>query len=263
MPTPDRPPVRRRVRGAPPERGVPAPLPSVDVDRRALRHPVGPLPPAVYWRRRAVILLALLVVSLGSVRAFGSAAPTGSGAPPVPAGAARPTATGTATSPVPVAATPSPPRVPATPSPAAGEAGTRPPASATSAALPACADDALRLVVATDARSYPAAAQPRLTLTATNTGPASCLRDLGSRAVEWVIYSGVDRIWSSADCPPTASSEIRTLAPGVATSVALTWPRVRSDPQCKGGPVAALPGTYVLLGRAGNVKAPGAVFVLE
>jgi len=117
--------------------------------------------------------------------------------------------------------------------------------------------------VATDARSYPAGAQPRLTLTATNTGTAPCLRDLGSRAVEWVIFSGVDRIWSSADCTPTASSEIRTLAPGAATSVALTWPRVRSDPQCKGGPVAARPGTYVLLGRAGNVKAPGAVFVLE
>ena len=89
----------------------------------------------------------------------------------------------------------------------------------------------------------------------------ACRRDLGPRAVELVVTSGADRVWSSADCSPGGSQGTITLPPGQADGQALTWPGTRSEPACAGSRAAAQAGTYRLVAKVGALSSPA--FVLR
>jgi hypothetical protein len=203
-------------------------------------HPVGPLPPSTYWRRRAGLLVGLLVL-LVAVRSCTG----GESAPAKKPTAATPRPTATATRPAP-ARVPSP-----VPSPAP---------SAAPVVARTCPDPAITLTATTDAGTYPVGATPRITLVVKNTSTTACRRDLGSGAVELLVYSGADRIWSSDDCSAGTASALVTLPPAGTQAVVKTWPARRSAPGCGGTKAAAAPGTYKVVARVGTLRQDGAVF---
>ena len=201
--------------------------------------PVGPEPASTYWQRRAVVATGLvLVLALGSTLLTG-----GDDDPDELAQAPRPSAS-------------------ATPSPSAVPSVTPAPSASPSAAVPICQPEVLKVEALTDADSYAVGATPRLTLRVTNTGAAPCTRDLGQAAVELVVFSGRDRIWSSDDCAPGGPKAVTTLAPGKPVSQRVTWNGRRSRPGCEGDKEQAEPGTYRVQGRVGQLREQGSVFRL-
>lgn len=203
--------------------------------------PVGPEPASTYWQRRAVVATGLvLVLALGSAVLTG-----GEDDPDQLAQAPRPT-----------------PSEAVTPSASAAPTGAATPSASPSAAVAICQPEALKVEALADADSYPVGATPRLTLRVTNTGAAPCTRDLGQAAVELVVFSGRDRIWSSDDCAPGGPKDVTTLAPGKPESQRVTWNGRRSRPGCEGDKEQAEPGTYRVQGRVGQLREQGAVFRL-
>jgi hypothetical protein len=194
--------------------------------------PVGPEPASTYWQRRAVVATAaVLLLALLTTMLTG-----GSDEPDTLAEAPRATPTA---SPADPAATPGP-----TPS----------------AAVPICQPEALEIRATAEQDSYPVGGTPRLSLSVTNAGSAPCTRDLGQAAVELLVYSGEDRIWSSDDCAPGGPKDVTTLVPGTADVQRVTWDARRSLPGCAGNKAAAQPGTYRVHGRVGQLRVEGDVF---
>ena len=200
--------------------------------------PVGPEPASTYWQRRAVVATGLvLLVALPTSLLSG-----GSDAPDTLAEAPRSAA------PTPGAPSPDPSPTPE-PSP-----------SPSPTAVPICQPEALEVEALADRSSYPAGGSPRLSLRVTNTGTAPCTRDLGQAAVELLVFSGGDRIWSSDDCAPGGPKDVVTLQPGEPVTRASTWDGRRSLPGCEGSKAQARPGTYRVTGRVGQLREEGDVF---
>ena len=196
--------------------------------------PVGPLPAQTYWARRVGVLLAALVVLFVATI-------------PLRGGDDDTLASDDATS------EPS-----ASPSRAADPTASPEP-SPTPAPAP-CPDDALEVTARSDADSYPVGATAALSLTVRNKGTVPCIRALGHGAVELVVTSGDDRVWSSDDCAPGGDAGEVTLEPGAEQSARATWATVRSAPGCPPDQPQAQPGTYRVTARVGELQAPGAVF---
>jgi hypothetical protein len=194
--------------------------------------PVGPLPAATYWRRRALAALAVLAVLVLA------ALPLRGGGDDDVLTSADPTAAPTA---------------PLTADPTAA-----PTASPTQA--PTCPDDVLEVTASSDAEDYPVGSTARLELAVRNTGTVPCVRALGQGAVELVVTSGEDRIWSSDDCAPGGDAGETVLEPGAVETARASWPTVRSAPGCPPDQPQAEPGTYRVTARVGDLRVPGAVF---
>jgi hypothetical protein len=236
---------------------------------RGLVRPVGPLPPGVYWRRRAIVGFALLVVVLLGRAVLGG--DDGKAAPASATTKLRPTPTATpvahgqrvrrAVSTPSAAQHPVPTGTPAQP-PGKGARVTmsQTPAAAAGTA-PACRVSDVQLTAGADATSYPAGQDPRFTLTVANTSHRACRVDLGTAVRSLVVYSGADRIWSSGDCAP-GSHTVVTLRPGRRIAYASTWTRHRSSATRCGSTPAALPGTYRVSGHLGGVTSSDVVFLL-
>jgi hypothetical protein len=211
------------------------------MDAEALLHPRGPLPPGVYWRRRALTLVVVVLVLFGLAKACGSdgkkqvVTPRTSTSPS--AGATKPV-TGTTTR---------PPTAPPT----------------TPAAAAPCQDSVLVVTTRADAQTYPPSRRPILTIGIANTGTVPCTRDVGQGAREIRVTSGNDRVWSSDDCSPGGGTQIVTLQPNAApVTFAVTWSRKRSASGCPAGTETAGPGTYRVVGRFGQVESTGDTFTL-
>jgi hypothetical protein len=209
--------------------------------------PLGPEPAETYWRRRALVAAALLAVLALLVWTVGSLG--GDGDEP----------DRLATDPSPSAAAPDPSPSPVSAAPTPDPSATATP-SATPSAEVACEDAALDLATVADKESYGVGERPRLELRVTNTGAAPCSLDLGQAAVELIVVSGSDRIWSSDDCDPGGEAEVVPLAPGEPVSRRVTWGGKRSLPGCEGPKAQAQPGTYRVTGRVGEREAGGATF---
>ncbi|MCW2543045.1 MAG: hypothetical protein JWM40_597 [Frankiales bacterium] len=188
-------------------------------------NPVGPLPAATYWRRRAVIVLAVLAVLLLGRSCLGGSS-GGNQAPSKPKPSASPSKT----------------------------------AAPSGAAPAACPDSAIKAEASTSESTYAIGSKPKLTLVISNTSSTACTRDMGSGAVEFIVFSGEDRVWSSDDCGSSTGASVVTLAPGARKEVTFTWAGKRSKPACAGSHEAAKPGTYRVVGRAGTLTSSGAVF---
>lgn len=221
-----------------------------------ISRPVGPLPPAVYWRRRVVLLLVVLAALFVLGRVFGGGAAAEQAADPPP---------GTETDPfADLLLSPSPtdrsamPTVRASPS-----VSVLPSASPSRTVVTACRPAAVQVTVRTDARSYASETRPKFMLEFGNVSRSACRYDVGPKALELIVNSGGDRIWSSDDCNSSTQSRIATLAPGKRRGVAVVWARDRSAPGCPDDRPNARPGTYVVTARVGAARSPGAVFVLR
>lgn len=195
-------------------------------------HPVGPLPASTYWRRRVVLFVGLIVLLLLAKSCTG-------GGSPDKAAVVKPRPSSTPS------VTPAPIRATSTPAPVA---------------LATCADASLQLTTSTDASAYPVGGAPKLTLSVKNSSVRACRRDLGSGAVELLVFSGADRVWSSDDCGSGKSVALTTLAPAGSQAVVLTWAGKRSKPGCSGSREQAKPGTYRVVARVGTLRVEGAVF---
>ncbi|MEU7996593.1 hypothetical protein AB0B83_14830 [Micromonospora sp. NPDC049060] len=228
-----------------------------------MRLTVGPLPPAVYWRRRAVVfgagllfLIVLLYSCTGSDRNAkkgGDAQPTpgatSSGASPEPTGSVLAPQTG---GPSPGAAdgpdaddpsgepvtTDSPPVAPVVP--AAGDG--------------ACTDAEITVTPVAQPASVVRGAVVDLQLKIKNRSERTCSRDVGASVQELFIKSGAEKIWSSDTCGTAQGSDVQSFTPGFERSYQVGW-NGRDTTKCANG-VAAGPnppaGTYQVYARVGT-----------
>lgn len=213
---------------------------------------MGPLPAAVYWRRRALVLTLLLAVlggggwlgvllagHHGPVTAVDTAAATSSRtatATPTPAlDQVAPALAGILTPP----SSPSPPPTTAVPVPGGP-----------------CSDAMLRLEVRAPT-SASATGTPTFDLVITNVSAVPCVRAVDKRLQELIMFdSAGTRVWGSNDCSPETSPDQRTLAPGEELSFAVLWSGLTSEPTCTAPRVAPKPGSYVLRGRLDTLTGP-------
>ncbi|HEV7826083.1 MAG TPA: hypothetical protein VGP02_14365 [Mycobacteriales bacterium] len=204
-----------------------------------MRMTVGPLPPAVYWRRRAALAAALLAVLLGftTCTAGGSDA---SSDQPAPTRAAR------SASPAPV-----------TPPPA------RPTAIAQAKPGGTCTGQQLSLTAAPTRTAYRSGTMPKLRLVIQNVGSVACQRDLGADEQELRVMAGTRRVWSSDDCQPLQGRSVRTLAPGEKRTYTLTWSGKDSVPGCAEARTRVQPGRYEVVARLGSLQSERTPFTIS
>ncbi len=236
---------------------------------------VGPLPPAVYWRRRAIVLGGLLLVILLIVYACGSN-PSNAGdsrdshASPRTSSTA-PIAPSSSTSSLPFGPSASA-SAPATVKPSASAA----PSTATPSPKPStlgadCVDSEV-LVTTSIVPTSPGAGKLQyggtfiLKLQIQNTSTRTCTRDVGSVAEELMIKHGSTKIWSSDDCSSGGPKphDVRTFHPGDAVSATVQWSSYDiTTHSCQASPTPAPVGSYDLIGRVGTKSSSPKAFTIQ
>jgi hypothetical protein len=213
---------------------------------------VGPLPPAVYWRRRALVAGALLVlVLLVSYACGGSDGSNAAGQ--------QPTGLSTTSAPDPSPSVLSPiiGAGPGSGSPsgtASAPAGGGP-AGGAPAAVDLCTDDDMQLtpvIRKITGGTY----QYEITLTIKNISNRSCKRDVGADPQELHIVLNGQTIWSSDNCQDAhGQPDVRTFGPGIESRFTRGWDG--SVGQACTNPTAAAAGTYQLVAKLDTeVSAP-------
>ncbi|MFG1916480.1 hypothetical protein [Micromonospora sp. NPDC048898] len=227
-----------------------------------MRLTVGPLPPAVYWRRRVVVLgagLLFLIVLLYSCTGSGrsddpkagassTATPTGTAGPAGPlltpqTGAPPPSASADADA---GATTPSPAITSNTPPPGAAAGGEDD---------GTCTDAEIRVVSVASPTSVQRGALVDLHLKIKNTSDRTCSRNVGAEAQEIFIKSGAEKIWSSDTCGKVQGSDVQSFTPNLERSYTVAW-NGRDTSRCDGSGLAAGPfpptGAYEVFARVGT-----------
>lgn len=195
-------------------------------------HPIGTRPPAVYWRRRlalCIALLVLVVLTAWVLRPGGdkkqAAADTSPHSTPHSTSHAAPTSA----------------------HPTSKHASTSAKASSTRSPVAApCQAGALKVAAVVDKPSYRVGEQPMVLLQVTNTGPAPCVQNLADSQVELRVYNGESRVWGSHDCTVQPGVSDRTLAVGQPVRVSVVWSGLSSQPKCAGTRQRVGAGTYTL-----------------
>ena len=231
-----------------------------------MRLTVGPLPAAVYWRRRAAVVLVVgLIVTAfavtcgrrggsptpGAISSAGTTAPTttsatDTGLSPSPTGSALPTGIDEpgAGSPTGEAERPD---TAGPPEPGADA----PPVVATVE----CTDDELLLTAAASPTPARYGGSVTLMLIVRNTGDHPCFRDVGSAAQELQVRQDGALVWSSDSCGQPHTSDVRAFGPNIESRFWRTWNTYRMVPhECETPPGAtpAAPGTYLVVARLGT-----------
>jgi hypothetical protein len=231
--------------------------------------PTGPLPPSIYWRRRAlagavcvlaVMLLAWIIGGLvgpaddqpvrGTASSRDLKRPPSS--PPPSARPAAPSSTSSTT------ASPAPTSQP-TSSPTLSL--TSPPPSPP---LRSCPDKVIKVAAEPGARSYRVGEHPLLRLTIRNTGEVPCTRDMSRKLRELVITTanGRKRLWSSNDCYAPPGTDQRTLLPAKPLSFSLNWAGRTSSPGCPVTRTTVEPGRYRLTASLAKLQSPPTTLLL-
>ncbi|MFC7341147.1 hypothetical protein [Saccharopolyspora griseoalba] len=195
--------------------------------------PNGPLPPTVYWRRRAIALALALTVTvlLGWCLAllFGGAEPEATERLAAPATASKP--------------------------------AEKPPAEQAAAPPPECPDDAIRVAAEVGRPSFKTGEKISLGLVVTNTGQRPCVRDLNrvQREIE-VLGPDGKHVWGSNDCVIESTNEKPLLRPGQPVRNDVVWPGLTSTPDC--GPIREriAPGDYTAVAKLGEITSDPAPF---
>jgi hypothetical protein len=202
---------------------------------------VGPLPPAVYWRRRALVagVLVLLILLI----AYSCGGSSGSGATGQRSSAHTPTTS---------SPTPSEQRTQITtpttgdPSPSVtGSTGAAPPAGAVDPASDLCADADIQL---TPAVVRLANGTYKATLRIRNTSTRNCRRDVGSKPQELHVVQNGQTVWSSDSCQSgQGESNMTTLGAGIEYAYDVIWDGT-SGAKCTGG-APLPPGGYQIVAK--------------
>ncbi|MBO3740507.1 adhesin [Actinoplanes flavus] len=234
-----------------------------------MRATVGPLPPAVYWRRRAVVLSAVV---LGLIVLFVSC--SGEDDPGKKKASSQTTSYPTPGVGKDPSASPSPsfeesgPAVgPALPDPNEllsrqpddGEVLPPPANGATATAAPAsgaCADSEMSVTPVPEDTSPQRGVPLKIKLKIKNIGTRTCTRDLGASAQELYIEQGAQKYWSSDLCTTSKGNQVETLKAGGEREYEVTW-NGRASTQCADNVAAGpIPGTgaYELRGRLDTLR---------
>jgi hypothetical protein len=212
-----------------------------------MRLTVGPLPPAVYWRRRAFVLGAILLVLFLVAQACmaASASPEDEG-----------DTNGAAASPSP-SSSPSPSPSPTTPSfpslfPSPAPSGTAVEISEEQR----CADDEMRVTAEAEQTTFAVGTNVQFTIRIQNAADRVCVRDVGPSQRELYLRpaNGAGRLWSSRDCTGLSGSEVRELPRDFESAHWIVWNGRASD-VCDGtepGGELLEPGEYELVARLGT-----------
>lgn len=216
---------------------------------------VGPLPPAVYWRRRALVLGAVLALVLLVVAMCGGGS---GGSDP---SAVKPAATSTSTSSSPSPRTSLQP--PIVGAPGGSSSSAPPPSIAPSSAAPSptvrsdlCSDDEIQLTPSIEkvtGGNYPY----QLELDIRNISTRTCKRDVGANPQEMhIVDSAGQTVWSSDYCQSNPGSNVVTFGPNIMDAFKLPWDGYGYATGCVRG--AILPdGAYQLVAKLDTkVSAP-------
>jgi hypothetical protein len=214
--------------------------------------PSGPLPPAIYWRRRLVALatsvVAVAVLAWIITRLVGGteeqqpvqgAAARTSQPPSSPPSAPPSTSPGASSTPVP--ATPAPPPPPQ-----------------------ACPDAAIAVAAQPDKPSYVVGQRPLLRLIIANSGQVACLREVSRTLRELVVTTadGAGRVWSSNDCFSPPGVDSRLIQPGEQLTFTVSWAGRTSAPGCPSGRQVVPAGSYLVTGKLGALAGAPVPLVL-
>ncbi|HET8659055.1 MAG TPA: hypothetical protein VFM55_08675 [Micromonosporaceae bacterium] len=204
-----------------------------------MRLTVGPLPPAVYWRRRGIVLGGLVLII--SIIAFSCGS---SDEPTRPRSQTSPTPrwTGIAVGPV----------VTADPTPSASVSGSpsgTPPSEE-------CSDAEISVMPATAGGKTQLARGEAITvyLRIRNIGTRTCSRDVGADEQELRISQGAQVLWSSDQCGGARGSSVLPLPPGKELEFNVLW-NGRASTNCQTRSLPSL-GTYQLYARVGTKTSP-------
>ncbi|WP_061963349.1 hypothetical protein [Demequina aurantiaca] len=209
-----------------------------------LRNPIGEEPPEVYWKRRLIVGIGIVVL-IALVWFIVAKATDGSNDP-----AATPSDAAT-TSPAPTSG--------ATTSP-------DPSASANAAAASrACGPEDLTITTTANPADVAAGSPVTFDVDLAQDGSSPCLLDTTADGTELLITSGSDRIYSSTDCPAdeaVAATQL-VLEPGTEDTVAVTWNGKRSAPDCEEVSASPRAGTYNAALTVQGIESDSAVFRLQ
>lgn len=232
-------------------------------------HPQGPEQPRTYWLRRVGVIAAVLVMLVVIVWAF---RPGGADTAAVPS--QEPTSeTSTApTSSNPSSPTPSATRSasPSVSASARSSASSKPSASAKPSSTPspsraapvACKASEVRVALTGDTRAS-SGKNHVFTVTAVNSSDTSCVLDVDAASFELRIYSGTDRIWSTADCTKWLPTVKQTLGAQKDVDWKITWQGARSKDDCGLATSLLAPGTYVATALLDGAKPAQVVMQLR
>jgi hypothetical protein len=191
----------------------------------------GPLPPRVYWRRRVLLVVAVVLLVFALARGLSA----GSDATSAPDAATPVAAVPTST----VTVTPS-----ATPVDAPRAKGTKKKRREPVLVAPTgpCADEDIAV---TPTVPKPIAGRDVLVVLELRTISAeACTWEASPETLTLKITSGKDDIWSSRQCPRAVPSRSVVVRSAVSTSIGVRWSARRSDDECSRLTHWALPGFY-------------------
>lgn len=197
-------------------------------------NPSRRLPQRVYWVRRGVVVLVALALVFGIGKLLGGTGTDPSASDTASTSAARRPASSGAVLPI---------------GPTAPVGTTRKKQKAVPLVPPSgtCTDDEVS-VLPSVARAW-AGGPIVIRLQLSGTQPA-CTFQVSPESLVVKIASGVDRIWSTQDCPKAVRSREVVVRSGVTTTVPVVWSGRRSDKDCSSSPAWALPGFYHVFAAA-------------
>ena len=215
-----------------------------------LLRPVGPEPAQTYWARRALVFGAMMVLAVAAMLIINS---TSSGSairsnpsPPTPVYSVAISASPSSTEPA-VSA-------PLAIGPSASATSTGPVLDATEREASTkkadrrgpvdCSAEELRPTLTGKQRLAPRK-RNTFQLSLINGSDQTCMARVTKTNFELKIYSGSDRIWSTADCPSVIKPISRKLGSEHAVAWTLTWDGKRSKPDCRSAREPPRPGKYV------------------
>ncbi|MCP2325822.1 hypothetical protein HDA40_004329 [Hamadaea flava] len=225
-----------------------------------MRLTVGPLPAAVYWRRRAVVLGGVLIVALLVSYACTSGPKTSASGNPSSTRSPSAAATGN--------------NVPAnevspTASPSASAAPTQTALASDEPVDPrACTDAELKVTAKPVQTSVNRGASVLIYLYIKNVSNRTCTRDIGPDLQELRVVQGAEKIWSSDDCDPPRGTNVHTFQQGLEVSFNVEW-NGKLSTSCSTtakrtptGP-APDPGKYQVVGRVGTKLSDGVTLTIK
>jgi len=234
-----------------------------------MRLTVGPLPPAVYWRRRALVLGVLVLIGFlvayyvtGS-KNVGPAGPLGNQSLAT-ATATHPSTQTTTTPPTvsPTQTSTGTPTATSTPTETATGGGTSPETS--TAAVPPvsgpCTDAEIQLTATASPTDVVVGQGAKFTLVAKNVSQRTCNRNIGSIPQELQLRQGDTVVWSSDACSGAYLYDFdQVFTPGYTKAFPIDWNGYRNQGGSAMQPCLAIPanlpapGRYELVARLGGL----------
>ena len=231
----------------------------------------------MYLRRRATVAGAAVVALVAVVWLASSLAGGGADPQPVQAASAGSMTAGAPSASVAPASSESPVSGPSGSEAAQSAAPAAPsntapsntaPSNTTPANAPrnvACSDQAIGVSAQVADPTYPVGGQPVFRLLIKNTGKTLCATDLGAGLQQVIVYSedGKQRVWSSNDCFPGATPDLRTLKPDEEAVYSVQWSGNTSTEGCKTPRVPAGAGRYIAMTVLGSLQSRPVPFTIR